>query len=311
MTQQEFIDRFLQGEPNLSVATYSNLERQGGKRMGELVRQICIHLNLEEEIFLKIPMEFAEIIRRTLPKDLEAEILYKSNALKENITMLLYRLTAYLTEQIFYGQLKKGDKIESDRILAEKLSVGRPAIREALKVLHVMGMIDIFPGQGSYISSDERNFFVMPLSWSLFMNVKQLEDIMAVRELLEVEACRLAAENAGEEDKKRLGEIGGLLMDSFSGLDHKEFVDLDLRFHTCIASCSGNRMIAGMIETICSLMRRINESGMRMEGQIREIFDEHAGIVEAILAGDGEKAAGSMRLHLKNSRERYDRLEAN
>ncbi|MFR4625502.1 MAG: FadR/GntR family transcriptional regulator [Dorea formicigenerans] len=70
----------------------------------------------------------------------------------------------YFAEQMFDKSLKKGDKIESDRVLATKLGVGRSAVREALKVLDVLGMIDILLGQGTYISGNEANFFVIPLS---------------------------------------------------------------------------------------------------------------------------------------------------
>ena len=67
-------------------------------------------------------------------------------------------------------ELKKGDKIESDRELAKKMNVGRSAIREALKVLDVLGMLDIRPGQGTYISSEEANF-----SLSLILSYSSME----------------------------------------------------------------------------------------------------------------------------------------
>ena len=97
------------------------------------------------------PEEFIQRIDILLPGGQDVDDI-RSNAVKKGkIDQLLYRLTMYFAERLIDKELKKGDKIESDRVLAKKMNVGRSAIREALKVLDVLGMIDIHPGQGTFL----------------------------------------------------------------------------------------------------------------------------------------------------------------
>ena len=110
LTQKEFIDRFLsdeEGKPTMSIATLSNLEAKDGPRMNDVIISVS-------------------------PDDVSPEALGKLQSKKGSINQLLNRLTMYFAEQMFDKSLKKGDKIESDRVLATKLGVGRSAVREAL-----------------------------------------------------------------------------------------------------------------------------------------------------------------------------------
>ena len=239
--------------------------------MNDVIISVSEQVGIDSMHFSMPSEEFAEKIHILLPDDVSPEALGKLQSKKGSINQLLNRLTMYFAEQMFDKRLKKGDKIESDRVLAAKLGVGRSAVREALKVLDVLGMIDIRPGQGTYISGNEANFFVIPLSWSLFMNGNQTESILEVRDLLEV-----------------------------------KFLDADLEFHSSIAECSGNTVIYSMLQTISNLMRHVSETGMIDGRQLQEIYEEHQRIYGLILAKDGEGAAEAMEEHMKRSKARYN-----
>lgn len=309
MTQKEFIDHFLSdenGKPTMSIATYSNLESKGGERVNEVILAASEKLGVDSMIFSMLPEEFAVKADMLLPDGDGQEAVRQNAAKKGNIDQLLNRLTMYFAEQIFEKKLKKGDKIESDRVLASKLDVGRSAIREALKVLDVMGMIDICPGQGSYISSKEENFFIIPLSWSLFLNGGQVEEILVVRNLLEVKAAELAADCKDEECLAKLYDTFHRLHSTYVQKDYKEFLEEDLRFHLCIAECSGNSVIYSMIQTIRNLMKHVSGSGMVDEKQLSEIYEEHQKVYGLIIARDGSGAAEAMREHLERAALRYN-----
>ncbi len=282
LTQKEFIERFLSSadkKPSMSIATYSNLESRDGVRMNEVIFAVSESLGIDSMLFSIPPEEFAEKLPMILSEDGSADPAGAGSAKKGSINHLVNRLTMYFAEQIFEKRLKKGDKIESDRSLASELGVGRSAIREALKVLEVLGMIDIRPGQGTYISNHEASFFIVPLSWSLFLNGSQIDSIVEVRNLLEVKAAYLAAG----------------CMD-----------DQDLEFHICIAECSGNPVIYSMIQTISNLMRHVSGSGMVDEGQLRAIYEEHQKVYGLILAKDAKGASEAMKEHLEKSTGRYN-----
>lgn len=308
LTQKEFIDRFLSsadGIPSMSIATLSNLEAKDGPRLNEVILTVSESLGIDSMLFSMPPEEFAEKIYMQLPNDAGREMI-GSSVKKGNINQLLNRLTMYFAEQLFEKRLKKGDKIESDRVLAAKLGVGRSAVREALKVLDVLGMIDIRPGQGTYISNNEANFFIIPLSWSLFLNGSQIDSIIEVRNLMEVKAAYLAADCRDEESLNKLYDISHRIHKAYIERDFKEFLNADLEFHICIAECSGNQVIYSMIQTISNLMRHVSGSGMVDEKQLQEIYDEHQKIYGLILASDAEGAAEAMQEHLNKSVSRYN-----
>lgn len=309
LTQKEFINQFLMdedGKASMSIATLSNLEAKGGGRINEVIIAVSESLAVDSMIFSMRPEEFAEKIDVLLPSTIDSEHIRKAGMKKGNINQLLYRLTMYFAEQIFDEKLKKGDKIESDRVLASKLNVGRSAIREALKVLDVLGMIDIRPGQGTYISSNEANFFIIPLSWSLFLNGNQTENIMTVRNLLEVKAAELAAGCKKEEQLVKLHNISHKIHAAYVNKNYKEFLEEDLEFHTCVAECSENQIIISLIQTIRNLMKHVSGTGMVDEEQLREIYDEHQRVYGLILAQDAEGAAKAMKDHLEKSLLRYN-----
>ena len=309
LTQKEFIERFLplaDGKPMMSIATFSNLESRDGVRMNEVILAVSEKLGIDSMLFSIPPEEFSERIQVLLPSDTAGDAAGKGRAKKGNINHLVNRLTMYFAEQIFEKRLKKGDKIESDRVLSQKMNVGRSAIREALKVLEVLGMIDIRPGQGTYISNHEASFFIVPLSWSLFLNGGQIDSIVEVRNLLEVKAAYLAARCTDKECLDRLYDISHKLQKAYVEKDFKEFLDGDLEFHICIAECSGNQVIYSMIQTISNLMRHVSGSGMVDEEQLKDIYEEHQRVYGLILAKDTEGASEAMKEHLEKSLGRYD-----
>ena len=309
LTQKEFIERFLSeqdGTPKMSIATYSNLESRGGVRLNDVVLDVAEHLSASSMIFSLESEEFAEKIDMLLPSQERTRQIRENGMRKGNINQLLYRLTMYFADQIFDHKLKKGDQIESDRVLAVKLGVGRSAIREALKVLDVLGMIDIRPGQGTYISNDETNFFMIPLSWSLFLNGKQVEHILTVRNLLEVKAAELAAECTDEEALENLRAVDGRMNQAYAEQDYKAFLEMDLEFHQGIARCSQNTIILSMMQTISSLMRHVSGSGMVNARQLKESEEEHSRIYDCILKHDKKGAAEAMQYHLDRAAGRYN-----
>ena len=307
LTQKEFIARFLSeenGMPCMSIATYSNLESRGGVRLNDVVLSIAEQLSMDSMIFSMDSAEFAEKIDMLIPSQSRNKQIQENGMRKGNINQLLYRLTMYFADQIFDHKLKKGDQIESDRVLATKL--GRSAIREALKVLDVLGMIDIRPGQGTYISNDETNFFIIPLSWSLFLNGKQVENILTVRNLLEVKAAELAAECTDTDALKNLKAVDEKMNCAYAQQDYKAFLETDLEFHQGIARCSQNTVILSMMQTISSLMRHVSGSGMVNAQQLKESEEEHSRIYDCILKHDGKGAAEAMKYHLERAAGRYN-----
>lgn len=316
MTQKEFLEYFLMkenGKTAMSVATLSNLESKGGERLNEVISAVSGRLQLDSMMFSLEPQEFLQNLETCLNSHQADDDLFYKSEKKGNISQLVNRLTMYFADEILEGRLKRGDQIESDRELAKKLNVGRSAVREALKVLDVLGMIDIRLGQGTYITSRETNFFSVPLSWSLFLDGSQVKSILQVRGALELRAVQLAAQCEDKNKLDRLTDIYYRMQKTFQeskdsdNLQHalQETLDADIEFHTCIAECSGNPIILSMLTTIRNFLKRVSGTGMVDAEQLQAVVEEHQKLYGAIISGNVEAATETMMKHLAASMARY------
>lgn len=316
MTQKEFLEYFLMkenGKTAMSVATLSNLESKGGERLNEVISAVSGRLQLDSMMFSLEPQEFLQNLETCLNSHQADDDLFYKSEKKGNISQLVNRLTMYFADEILEGRLKRGDQIESDRELAKKLNVGRSAVREALKVLDVLGMIDIRLGQGTYITSRETNFFSVPLSWSLFLDGAQVKSILQVRGALELRAVQLAAQCEDKNKLDKLTDIYYRMQKTFQeskdsdNLQHalKETLDADIEFHTCIAECSGNPIILSMLTTIRNFLKRVSGTGMVDAEQLQAVVEEHQKLYGAIISGNVEAATKTMMKHLAASMARY------
>ncbi len=316
MTQKEFLEYFLMkenGKTAMSVATLSNLESKGGDRLNEVISAVSGRLQLDSMMFSLEPQEFLQNLETCLNSHQADEDLFYKSEKKGNISQLVNRLTMYFADEILEGRLKRGDQIESDRELAKKLNVGRSAVREALKVLDVLGMIDIRLGQGTYITSRETNFFSVPLSWSLFLDGTQVKSILQVRGALELRAVQLASQCEDKNKLDKLTDIYYRMQKTFQeskdtdNLQHalQETLNADIEFHTCIAECSGNPIILSMLTTIRNFLKRVSGTGMVDAEQLQAVVEEHQKLYGAIISGNVDAATQTMMKHLAASMARY------
>lgn len=316
MTQKEFLEYFLMkenGKTAMSVATLSNLESKGGDRLNEVISAVSGRLQLDSMMFSLEPQEFLQNLETCLNSHQADEDLFYKSEKKGNISQLVNRLTMYFADEILEGRLKRGDQIESDRELAKKLNVGRSAVREALKVLDVLGMIDIRLGQGTYITSRETNFFSVPLSWSLFLDGTQVKSILQVRGALELRAVQLASQCEDKNKLDKLTDIYYRMQKTFQeskdtdNLQHalQETLNADIEFHTCIAECSGNPIILSMLTTIRNFLKRVSGTGMVDSEQLQAVVEEHQKLYGAIISGNVDAATQTMTKHLAASMARY------
>ena len=316
MTQKEFLEYFLMkenGKTAMSVATLSNLESKGGDRLNEVISTVSGRLQLDSMMFSLEPQEFLQNLETCLNSHQADEDLFYKSEKKGNISQLVNRLTMYFADEILEGRLKRGDQIESDRELAKKLNVGRSAVREALKVLDVLGMIDIRLGQGTYITSRETNFFSVPLSWSLFLDGTQVKSILQVRGALELRAVQLASQCEDKNKLDKLTDIYYRMQKTFQeskdtdNLQHalQETLNADIEFHTCIAECSGNPIILSMLTTIRNFLKRVSGTGMVDSEQLQAVVEEHQKLYGAIISGNVDAATQTMMKHLAASMARY------
>lgn len=205
---------------------------------------------------------------------------------------------------VMNGELKKGDKLPTERDLAEQLGVSRTSIREALRSLEMVGLVESRQGEGNFIGGNIRGNFFEPLSVMFMLNHGDPRDILELRMVIEVEAASLAAKRVkkdGREDDVK--ELNAILEKLRNASNEEESSNFDLQLHYKIAEITGNYLIMMLLDTISSLMETFIESARGMillDSEKKEkLFIEHENLVEAISVGDSRKAVKAMKSHLE------------
>ena len=196
---------------------------------------------------------------------------------------------------IIEGQLTAGQKLPSERELAEELKVGRSSVREATSALVALGVAQARQGEGVYIRPDFPESVINSIDWSALMLRGQIADLIETRRAIEVAIVRLASERATQSDKRKLLRLGKEMRVS---LDIESFIERDLEFHLALAQSSQNMVMCNVIQGIQQLMRKSMSQVLRREDMRRIAVEQHRVIAAAIGQGDVERAVRTMEEHL-------------
>ncbi|NLV16775.1 MAG: FadR family transcriptional regulator [Syntrophomonadaceae bacterium] len=207
-----------------------------------------------------------------------------------------------LRELISTGTYSPGDKLPSERDMAQMLGVSRASVREAVVVLQAMGFLVVRAGEGTFVSKSINNETIEPLAAILSMERNPLAQLMEVRRILEVEAAALAAERATEQDRLKMVEV---LNDMKAVADRsQQGVEFDLYFHFAIADAAHNPLLRRIIKTLDNMMHQtflVNRNEMYSDPKTADrILGEHQIILDAILNCDSAAAREGMLKHLEH-----------
>ena len=206
-----------------------------------------------------------------------------------------------LKEMISTGELKPGDKLPSEREMAESLGVSRASVREALTALEAIGILDIRPGEGTFVQQTSIAETFWPLFLVLAVEKNPGSQLMEVRRVLETESAALAAQRATEE---QMANIADILEQMKSSATTTEAVAFDLKFHYAIAEAATNSILLRLMNTVADLMhhtfREDRENLYAAKGRGLKVINEHQAILDAIRNGDAETARVKMLEHINN-----------
>lgn len=214
-----------------------------------------------------------------------------------------------IKDMVDKGTLKKGDKLPSERDLVDQLKVSRTSIREALRSLEVIGLIECRQGEGNYIKASFEDNLLEPLSILFMLEGSSPEEIWELRKIIEVEASGLAANRITNEQLQELKELTQRFINCE---DENINVEIDKEFHRKIAECSGNILIFNILRTVSTLVDRFIKDARKLiliQHENKEIlFSQHYEIFSAIEKHSSSAARKAMREHL-NFANRYKSKE--
>jgi GntR family transcriptional regulator, transcriptional repressor for pyruvate dehydrogenase complex len=217
-------------------------------------------------------------------------------------------LTRHLLRYLLSGDLAPGDKIPSERQLAQALGVGRSGVREAVKSLDLLGLLHVRQGDGTYLSRSPSDLLPQVIEWGLLLGERSIQDLAELRMHLEIVAAGLAADRRSDEQLARVQEV--LAEMEAAGDDLERYIEADIAFHLAIAEASGNTAIRNVVFSLQSLLSVWAARVIRSAGETETSLAMHTPIVAAIEAGDEEAARRGMAAHMERANRRLrDALE--
>jgi GntR family transcriptional repressor for pyruvate dehydrogenase complex len=205
-----------------------------------------------------------------------------------------------IKQLITSGRLKPGDTLPSERKLMEQLHVSRVPVREALRVLEMMGLVDVKPGKGIFVTAPENSLF-SPLKQWLGSQNETLVEHFEVRMLIEPRAAALCAQRATEQEVRSMRQSLQMFSEAYADRNLIEMIRADAQLHQLIADATGNRTLATLMSTFTTTLLEGWKGSLRTEGRGEKTVDEHAAIVDAIEKRDGARAEKRMKRHLVNA----------
>lgn len=219
------------------------------------------------------------------------------------IDSVMEQLLAFIRD----GHLKPGDSLPSERDLMESLQVGRSSVREALRSLATMHVIEIRPGRGAFVRQPETEDLLPAETLRVLLDRDAMIEIVEARTLLEGEMAKMAAERATEDDLRRIARI----LDEMERqtADTEQSLVLNAEFHLAIAQAAHNNVLLKMLQSVRDYLEdRLRELSQEPDGMKKSLSD-HRHIYACIQSGDGKCAADAMREHLSTVRRQVDAMD--
>ena len=202
-----------------------------------------------------------------------------------------------IKEMIISGRVRPGEKLPREADLAAELGLSRNSLREAVKALTLVNVLDVRQGDGTYATSLAPSLLLEALSFIVdFHRDDTVLEFLEVRRILEPAATALAALRMSEEGRKELGEI---LESAAVDSPIEDFVAADLEFHRKIALGAGNSVLASLVDNMSVPTRRARLWRGVTEPRAKErTLAEHAAIYHAIMSRDADLARSSAIVHI-------------
>lgn len=208
---------------------------------------------------------------------------------REDKESVVDNVIARISEEIVAGRLCPGQRIPTEPELAERLGVGRNSLREAIKILVAMGVLDIRRADGTYVTQGFSPRMLEPVLYGIMMGSGEVRDLLDLRRLLESGILRLAAGRRTPTGTARLESALHALASSLADGNLESIVEHDLRFHRVLTAMCDNPLfnrMEGMLERMTLALRRnAVRHAMAMDGG-RAMLARHTAVFRAVADGD-------------------------
>jgi len=208
-----------------------------------------------------------------------------------------------IKKMLLSGVLSSGSRLPIEKELALQLGVSRGSLREGVRALAALGILETKQGDGTYVTSLDPQTILSPMGFLSDIGGKaQASELLAIRRVLETESAGLAAQKITSEEltllENNLKSVE-IQLESPKEIDLEAFIEADTNFHAIIAKASGNQPMAALIDSLVGrtfrarLWRAISD-----RGSIQKTQDEHRAILNELSKHDPDKSRMRMSIHL-------------
>lgn len=210
------------------------------------------------------------------------------------------RIVAYFKEHLTAGTLKIGDRVSPERELAQELSVGRPLLREVMRSLSMLGVLDVRHGSGTYIAKVDLGVMSDFFTFCLSQEQDVLDDVLQARIAIECQAIRLACDRANDMDLKRIGTWLDTMVHTLG--DPEKGGHADFMFHQAVVAASHSKSLITLHQSLSELLKRSHVERRKtfVEGQmIEDLVEAHRQVFLSIVAKKPDEADERLREHFE------------
>ncbi|HEX6922730.1 MAG TPA: FadR/GntR family transcriptional regulator [Bacillales bacterium] len=204
------------------------------------------------------------------------------------------------------GEIKPGERLPSERSLAQTLSVSRTSVKEAISVLDSAGVVIIRPGVGVFLRENGLDDIIITIN-TIMENRIDLVEVLELRQAIEGNTAYYAALRGTKEDRD-------LIKEAFLALEYAVnrndiAAEEDYKFHMAVCTAARNTLLKKVMYLISdTLLDSLDESrskSLKVPGKSKVILEEHRRIYEAVCSGDANEARKEMWQHLQRVKERF------
>lgn len=211
---------------------------------------------------------------------------------------LAEKVAKHILTLVRQGDLIPGQKLPSERDLAGSMGVGRPSLREALRALSLMGVLEIRHGEGVFVTELTPDALLQPLEFFLTLDDQSLDILFEARVAIEAGIAEIAASKiTGDEIEslRRCMDRGVAALDDPDG-----FRQVDLEFHRRIVEATKNPFLIRVAQSFQELGKASRQITVQLPGVPKQSHADHATILAALAEGDVAAARQAMVRHLRN-----------
>ncbi|KQT14170.1 FadR/GntR family transcriptional regulator [Ramlibacter sp. Leaf400] len=209
----------------------------------------------------------------------------------------------FLREQLLEGRIRSGDRLLPERELALQMGVSRPIVREALRALSMMGVVEIRERVGTVVRQPDVSVLGDVFAFSLAQVPDAIDDVMQARIALECQAIRLACQRATTADIERMRGALDAIEATVNDADGGGLADFE--FHMALVRASRSDTMVQLYGAMAGLLTRSHRDRRALvehhhdEAMKRTVVEDHRRLLEAVIGGDEDAADQALRQHFR------------